>query len=672
MKRLIIVLLAAAVMVPHACGECVNVNCSKHLLKDTTLCKGEYKIEYDREFALVTIGADNITLDCSGSTLIGGGQVYGIYNNDYDNVTIKNCIVKNYSIGIYLESNSSNNKIINNTVYSNSHAGISLESSPSNYIRDNLIYNNSFFGLILVRSDNNTIQFNEVYNHTNLWNSRGIGVFTSSDNNRILSNVVYNNRIDNIELWNNSHYNEIVNNTAYGSEYGILISNNTNSNKIKENNIYGNDYGIGIGHENETWGGGVFNNTIKGNKIRGNGIGIRVINGSNNRIINNEILSSAVGIYSQNSNTTFNSNFVCSSTVIDFNSTGWLSSSGENNTCDLPGTWNDKNSEGCSTNCSVCRCSSCPECIYKLNFTNPLCSYVYLTEAVSQSTTCIDSPENFNGKVFDCGGNTIEGSGDYSFYGIHLIGKSQNTIKNCTIKNWYGGIYLESSSGNFIVNNNASSNVDSGIYLDSCSNNTIKNNKVNSNGNAGLFLGYCSNHTIINNKLNLNLIGISLESSSGNLMINNTASSNADSGIYLPRDCSNNTLKENKISKNNYGIHSEESVSNITSNFVCYNNEYDFFSDDNFSSSYGHNNTCTLASGWNDNGTEGCAITCPCDKGDFNCDKEIDLEDFVKECIAYTGAYPASAPNSRGDFDNDIDIDLVDFIKFFVAYKGTI
>ena len=73
---------------------------------------------------------------------------------------------------------------------------------------------------------------------------------------------------------------------------------------------------------------------------------------SNNTIENNEISNNKIGIYSQNSSSTLKSNIVCGNTAIDLNSSGWLLSSGNNNTCDKPDGWNDSLLTGCTYKCT--------------------------------------------------------------------------------------------------------------------------------------------------------------------------------------------------------------------------------------------------------------------------------------------------------------------------------
>jgi len=99
------------------------------------------------------------------------------------------------------------------------------------------------------------------------------------------------------------------------------------------------------------------NNTIKNCIITGFYHGIYIINNSNfNQISNNEISNNAVGIFSNAADSTINSNYVCENTQSDFNSSEWLSSSGDNNTCDKAGIWNDTNKKGCAHTCYETEC----------------------------------------------------------------------------------------------------------------------------------------------------------------------------------------------------------------------------------------------------------------------------------------------------------------------------
>jgi len=119
------------------------------------------------------------------------------------------------------------------------------------------------------------------------------------------------------------------------------------------------------------------------------------------------------------------------------------------------------------------------------------------------------------------------------------------------------GIQLDSSNGNTLADNNASSNGNDGIWLSSSSDNNISDNTVNSNGNHGINL---------------------LSGSSGNTIANNIVSSNSNEGIYIVQSSNNNIIANNTITLNNEGIRIDASSDNtIYNNF--FNNSQNVISD---------------------------------------------------------------------------------------------
>jgi parallel beta-helix repeat protein len=111
--------------------------------------------------------------------------------------------------------------------------------------------------------------------------------------------------------------------------------------------ITGNSTGNGIDVT------GINNVTIKDIKIYDFIHGIYLEESSNNNLIDSIFTLNKVGIYSYSSNSAINSNYVCNNTDLDFNSPDWLSSSGDNNTCDKPDGWNDDGASGCTYSCGV-------------------------------------------------------------------------------------------------------------------------------------------------------------------------------------------------------------------------------------------------------------------------------------------------------------------------------
>ncbi|MFC1742151.1 LamG-like jellyroll fold domain-containing protein [Nanoarchaeota archaeon] len=107
-----------------------GISCGANLTEDTVL---DADISYSGTEKCLQIGADDITLDCSGFTIDATGDGTAIYAYGYDNITIKNCVLVNFDYGIDIRS--TNNSIVyNNTVSDSDNDGILVESN-SNFNR---------------------------------------------------------------------------------------------------------------------------------------------------------------------------------------------------------------------------------------------------------------------------------------------------------------------------------------------------------------------------------------------------------------------------------------------------------------------------------------------------------------------------------------------------------
>jgi parallel beta-helix repeat protein len=130
--------------------------------------------------------------------------------------------------------------------------------------------------------------------------------------------------------------------------------------------------------------------------------------------------------------------------------------------------------------------------------------------------------------VVDGEGYTAEGTGGE--VGIRLIGRSNVTIKNMTIKSFYGGVLLYESS-----------------------NNSIYGNKIITNDIYGIRLQLSHNNTIYGNDIRDNLYCIELYYSSNNILSENNVTTNNGGGMFL-LDSSSNIISENIVLNNSYGM----------------------------------------------------------------------------------------------------------------------
>lgn len=131
---------------------------------------------------------------------------------------------------------------------------------------------------------------------------------------------------------------------------------------------------------------------------------------------------------------------------------------------------------------------------------------------------------------------------------------------------------MDSSGGNTLTSNRASSNSESGIRLDFSVKNTMAGNTAGSNGESGIYLAPLSNYnTLISNTANSNLYGIILGDSHNNVINNNNALYNSYGGIYLGAS-SDNTLANN--SESSKGSETDRSSGYDSLNNACSDNTF--------------------------------------------------------------------------------------------------
>ena len=139
--------------------ECVIPGGDFYVNEDILLCEGIYN---DTE---IIVNKSGVVVDCNGAVLDGNRFPIGIYNNGQDNVTIKNCHLVNYVTGLLID-NVFNNAIINNNISSNGW-GIKTHSVKNTSITGNVLTSNNLTGIGIYNSDNNKISNNTFYSNCN-------------------------------------------------------------------------------------------------------------------------------------------------------------------------------------------------------------------------------------------------------------------------------------------------------------------------------------------------------------------------------------------------------------------------------------------------------------------------------------------------------------------------
>jgi parallel beta-helix repeat protein len=279
---------------------------------------GEFNLTYDlfsNNKTCLTFGADNIVLDCAGHSLTGDNNTdkHGIYSSGKNNITIKNCLVKDFDDGIRTYQ-TNDSFFYNNTAYGgwndvDGH-GFYFEGSSNNLIENNTGIANQGYGLGIWSSSNN----NSVRNNLGISNSssgRGI-YFYNNRGNMVINNTGNCTYGPGIYLYQLSNYT-LVNNTGFSSSsQGIRIESSTN-------NTFVTNYG------QSSLAGGLLvtasnNNNFEGDygKTLGSSMGFYLFNSaSNNYLVNiTGISNSLYGIYlypDANNNTLINSTAYSSS-----------------------------------------------------------------------------------------------------------------------------------------------------------------------------------------------------------------------------------------------------------------------------------------------------------------------------------------------------------------------
>lgn len=240
---------------------------------------------------------DGVTLDCAGRTIEGPGVYNGIMANAAG-VTIRNCVIRNFINGIFLNG-TNQSSVTGNTVFENSRAGIFLNISTGNIMEGNAVYdNNDGTGIWAIGGTGNVYVRNSASR-----NGRGIAVANTG-----------NARIEN-------------NTAGHNSRYGIYLSGATNSLLLNNTAEMNGIYGIYLIRDSD-------NSRIELNTVTGSMESGLVIDSS----------SSSGILMLQNT--------VCSSSGIDISVASPSGSSGTKNTCDSTWEWKDDGFDNCTKKCT--------------------------------------------------------------------------------------------------------------------------------------------------------------------------------------------------------------------------------------------------------------------------------------------------------------------------------
>lgn len=206
----------------------------------------------------LNISANNITLDCQGHWINGTGKTYtyGVYNNEHDGVTVKNCKIAGLDHAIYWHVSADYGVISSNTLNSNDGSGVSLDfNCTNNRINDNIVSDNGAGIVLTFNCDNNNITGNTIRN------SGDSGVYLGSNSNKnTITNQQCVNNFFGIYIDAESHENNVVNNNIQGGQSGIILHSASKNNEVRGNTIADTERGISLFYESN-------DNQISNNRV---------------------------------------------------------------------------------------------------------------------------------------------------------------------------------------------------------------------------------------------------------------------------------------------------------------------------------------------------------------------------------------------------------------------
>ncbi len=361
------VFLSTNILAGDGCGFQYSNECTStptdgcNVWRSTTFQPGTYVLPHGIDFC------NGVTLDCNGAVLTSGvndSSSVGI-SIAITKMNIKNCVVENYYTGIrggsapVIESNFTSNTVRfnreNGFFFSSPLTRVTFENNVLNFNGQNGLYHSSGYLITLL---NNTADYNGqngFYSFSsasvmfgNTANYNGQNGFISSGSSTMSDNTASYNGLQGFYIFGN--YLNFENNTAnYNSVYGFFFPFASNSfftlNKANSNNQTGMVFSSSSS-----------NNVFSLNDVQSNGgYGISFGQNSNNNLLmqNNINNNSLEGVSFVSSNSTrLVSNTICFNYPTDFKSINSFNNTGDENTCENPGYWNDDGIQGCTYYCT--------------------------------------------------------------------------------------------------------------------------------------------------------------------------------------------------------------------------------------------------------------------------------------------------------------------------------
>jgi parallel beta-helix repeat protein/surface protein len=520
----------------------------------------------------LNITTNDVVIDCGGYSINGTDTSHGIgarglYNDEYQNLTVQNCVIGDFAYGIYYYyvSNSfvynittmsittygvynyGSNNTFKNLDLGFSGSGIML--SGNNFTVMNVTAHNVTNAGIDVRCDNSTIS-----NVSSYGNGRGFYLASAKRNNFQDFNV-YDNFYGiymGAAAFNHAEQNNFSDGLISDNDYGIWLDYNEHYNRFTRLNITGSvNYGIYFDHN------AITNNYFYDNYFE---------NAKN-------VFPMSVAQYWNITNTTqtniMGGNFIGGNYWTVPNGVGWSDTCLNNDSdgfCDLPYNTTDGQTDYLSLAGDGGR--NVTDCM-----TIAASGYFNLTNNITDHDgTCIII--SHDDVVFDCFDYVIDGTD--TGYGIHVFGAYNDaytnvTVRNCEITDFQYGLYATYAEDSSFYNLSLHGHTTSGLSGTDCYGSNFTNITAYSNyhgltvapganlrngkafNNSGIGIAVSDSSKIYDSESYNNADGMRFWGSDDNYIENISIRNNEGYGVYM-RESDNNNFTGGIIENNTHGL----------------------------------------------------------------------------------------------------------------------
>ncbi|HLF54483.1 MAG TPA: right-handed parallel beta-helix repeat-containing protein [Candidatus Nanoarchaeia archaeon] len=599
----------------------INITSCPITLNSSAIVSQNVSANLTEQQSCITIGNDNIQLDCEGFTLRGNNSGVGVNSTSRENITIKNCFITNFTNNI-LFSSTLTSTIFNNSALNSTSASISMLSGSSNNVTNNTItgaqgvqladssniFRGNFINSTTSQGINIVANSNTLINNTVIANAARAIIINSASSNFFENNTANSTSSSGIELIGSSSNTFRFNRAKSDSQNGILLTNsfsNTFANTTTESDDTSGAFSAltfaGTSENNS------FSNTtievgfvwkVTGATSTGNNFSNTTFNATNGsiRILSNYTMPNVTSVNTSNLDISFNNAFLNSTNLSFLNLSAQIIL--RSITFLNPQPIVDFEDDGTFINCSASICTevSFANNVYVYNvtrFTNyssaettinacgTISNSSTLGANISSAGTCITfGADNI---FLECNGFTITyDSGGTGGDGVVANNKTNITVRNCIIIDVNAGgsqgvaidmhDVQDGSYYNNTIHTNSTTNGYGMFLRNNITNNLIENNTIRARGsstnNVGIYFSAIANARNFDNRI------------AGNVIFSN--GTDANYGIFFEDNNSNSTITQNNITTNgsliNYGIYLDAATAgheikgvNITFNRVTTN-----------------------------------------------------------------------------------------------------